>query len=191
MVESRDILEGVVDTLKRECTKGPVYERAHQDAINSLREERANSQTNTASLTQALQTSSRERDEILRRLRQCRNCLESKAVDLERAAWEISAMRGRATAFADQLDATLLRVVELEQTVAKAMTEQAGIVTQLHTLENIGRVTEAELRAEIEALRDDAHILRQSTSWRITRPLRALRRSGRTLRMLFGGSVVP
>jgi hypothetical protein len=51
-----------------------------------------------------------------------------------------------------------------------------------------GLVTsEAGLRAEIALLtqhRDEARVLRQSLSWRLTRPLRALRRPRRTLRIL-------
>jgi hypothetical protein len=112
---------------------------------------------------------------LVRQLRQARHIAQCREADLDRARSELVATRGRAAAFASQHAALLRRLAALEQPVAQRP-EAASPVTN-----------EAELRAEIARLeqhRDEARLMRTSLSWRVTRPLRALRRPRRTLRIL-------
>ncbi len=108
-------------------------------------------------------------------LRQLRHELQMLASDLDRAKHELAAERARTAAFAAQLEQALARLAERDR---PAPPPPAG-------------ETEVALRAEVAALlqhREEARLLRASTSWRITRPLRALSRPGYTLRVLLGRS---
>jgi hypothetical protein len=127
-------------------------------------------------------------DALLRELRQVRHISQCRAVDLERAQLELAATRARAAIFASQQEAALQRVLTLERALLSLKAEQGRLTALLPTPPIARLVTsEAELRAEIALLtqhRDEARILRQSLSWRVTRPLRAVRRPRRTLRIL-------
>jgi uncharacterized damage-inducible protein DinB len=112
---------------------------------------------------------------LVRQLRQARHIAQCREADLDRARSELVATRARAAAFASQNAAAARRLAACEQAVAERR-EAASPVTN-----------EAELRAEIARLeqhRDEARRLRASLSWRVARPLRALRRPRRTLRIL-------
>jgi hypothetical protein len=125
--------------------------------------------------------------ELTRRLRQCRHTAQSLTADLTRARTEIVAAHGRAASLAAQLDAALLRTATLAEAVARL--EEAVLKEPLPVQPAASFTVEASLRAEIEALshhRGEAQALRQSTSWRLTRPLRALAQPGRVLRALLG-----
>ena len=82
----------------------------------------------------------------------------------------------------------MLRVALLEQVLAELQTEPPRLTPPAPTQAAMGPETgEAGLRAEIVRLQqhcNEAHLLRQSLSWRVTRPLRALRRPRLTLRIL-------
>jgi hypothetical protein len=122
-------------------------------------------------------------DAVARALRQARHIARCQAVDLDRARLELAATQARATAFARQQEAALLRAAALEQAVAGLQAEQARLTTLLLA----GAMCEANLRTEIALLtqhRNEAYRLRQSLSWRVTRPLRALRQPRLTLRIL-------
>jgi uncharacterized small protein (DUF1192 family) len=125
---------------------------------------------------------------LLKVLRQTWHISRCQTVDLDRARLELVATQARATAFARQQEAALLRVAALEQAVARLQGEQARL-TALLPAEGMGSpvMDDANLRAEIALLvqhRDEAHRLRRSLSWRVTRPLRALRQPRVTLRIL-------
>jgi hypothetical protein len=127
-------------------------------------------------------------DALARALRQARHISRCQAVDLDRARLELAATQARAAVFARQQEAALLRVTVLEQAVALLRAKQA----RLSALSQAGAMgspmmSGANLRAEIALLaqhRDEAHRLCQSLSWRVTRPLRALRQPRLTLRIL-------
>jgi hypothetical protein len=124
-------------------------------------------------------------DSLLKALRQARQISQCRAVDLERAQLELVATRARTAAFASQQEAAVWRVVMLEQTLLRLEAEQARLIALLSAPPVAAG--EAGLQAEIALLtqhRDEARVLRQSMSWRVTRPLRALRRPRRTLRIL-------
>ena len=127
-------------------------------------------------------------DALVRALRQARHISRCQAADLDRARLELAATQARAAAFARQQEAALLSVAALEQTVARLQAEQAKLTAPLPAEATGSPSTgEAELRGEIALLaqhRDEAHRLRQSLSWRVTRPLRALRQPRLTLRIL-------
>ena len=75
----------------------------------------------------------------------------------------------------------------LEQTLARLQAEQARLTALLSAEATKRPVARDDLRAEIALLtqhRDEAHRLRQSLSWRVTRPLRALRQPRLALRIL-------
>jgi dsDNA-binding SOS-regulon protein len=118
-------------------------------------------------------------DALVQPLRQARHIIRCQAVDLDRARLELAATQARATAFARQLDAALLRVAWLEQSVARLEAEQGRLTALLLA----GATDEAEI-ALLARHRDEAHRLRQSVSWRVTRPLRALRQPRLALRIL-------
>ena len=93
------------------------------------------------------------------------------AADLDRARRELAAERARTAAFAAKLAGAEGRIAALDR---------AGPMPSAPE-------TEGALRAEIAALlhhREEARLLRASSSWRITRPLRALSRPGQTVRIL-------
>lgn len=130
-----------------------------------------------------------DHDALVRELRQCRHLSQIRAVDLDRARSELAATRAKAAAFANQLGEALLRVAALSDAVARLQAEQARLTALLHAQAGPGHMPETDLQAEIALLlqhRDEARLLRQSLSWRVTRPLRALRRPRRTLRILLG-----
>jgi chromosome segregation ATPase len=132
-------------------------------------------------------TSPQDRDALTRELRQCRHLSQIRAGDLDRACAELAATRARATAFANQLEQALQRVAALSDSVARLQAEQARLTALVHARGETGDTTESDLQAEIARLlqhRDEARMLRQSLSWRVTRPLRALRHPRRTLRIL-------
>ena len=122
-------------------------------------------------------------DALTRALRQARHIARCQAVDLDRARLALAATQARATAFVRQQDAALLRVAWLEHSVARLEAEQARLTALLAA----GAKCQANLRTEIALLaqhRDEAYRLRQSLSWRVTRPLRALRQPRLTLRIV-------
>jgi hypothetical protein len=124
---------------------------------------------------------------LAKALRQCRHLSRMRATDLDRATAELAAMRIRATAFARQQEQALLDLALTTDVIAGLQAEQARLAALLRTEADARRHTEALLRAEIAALlrhRDEARMLRQSISWRVTRPLRAIRRPRTTLRIL-------
>ena len=126
-------------------------------------------------------------DALVRALRQARHLSRCQAVDLDRARLELMATQTRASAFARQHEAALLRVAALEQTLARLQAEQARLTALLSAEATERPVARDDLRAEIALLtqhRDEAHRLRQSLSWRVTRPLRALRQPRLALRIL-------
>ena len=127
-------------------------------------------------------------DALVRALRQTRHLSRCQAVDLDRARLELAATQARAAAFARQHEAALLRLSALEQAIARLQAEQAKLTAPLPAEATGSPATgEAELRGEIALLaqhRDEAHRLRQSLSWRVTRPLRALRQPRLALRIL-------
>lgn len=128
-----------------------------------------------------------DHEALLRALRQAQHISRCQAVDLERAQLELAATRIRATAFARQQETTLLRAGRLEQALLRLQAEQARMTTLLSAQAVANPVSDDGLRAEIALLvqhREEARLLRQSLSWRVTRPLRALRRPRRTLRIL-------
>jgi hypothetical protein len=128
-----------------------------------------------------------DRGDLAREHRQCRHVAQVRGVDLDRAKLELAATRSRASAFASQLDAALLRVAVLEDVVAGLQAELIRLAALRRTEDETRRETAAVLRAEIAALllhRDEALRLRESTSWRVTRPLRALKRLQETLRAM-------
>ena len=140
-------------------------------------------------MSPSIDTPAPDGTELARQLRQCRQMSQSQAVDLDRAKSEIGAARARAAAFAGQLDEALLRVATLEEALARLQAERDRLAAQPPAREAMSQDIEASLRAEIETLlrhRDEAQVLRQSTSWRVTRPLRALRRPKHVLRILLG-----
>lgn len=102
-----------------------------------------------------------------REAQQARRGLRDAQDDLVRALAELAAANGRASAFASQLEAALRRVAVLEAALAHAEAERDE--------------RDATLRETEEGLREARHEtdrLVQSASWRVTRPLRALRRPG-------------
>jgi hypothetical protein len=125
---------------------------------------------------------------LLRELRQARHISQCRAVDLERAQLELAATRARTAASASQQEAAVQHVVTLEQALLRLQAEHARLSALLSAPPVASLMTsEAGLQAEIALLaqhRDEARILRQSMSWRVTRPLRALRRPRRALRIL-------
>ena len=103
-------------------------------------------------------------------LRQLRHELQMAATDLDRARQELIAERARTAAFAARLS------------------EAACLAASDHAAGPSSSVNEVALQAEVAALlhhREEVRLLRASTSWRITRPLRALGRPAQTLRILF------
>lgn len=132
-------------------------------------------------------TSDTNTDQLARQFRRCQTLMQSYAVDLDRARMELIASRAREVTFAAQQDAALQRVAELTHRLACIHAEQARLGNLPNTESTPSAPPDAHLQAEIMRLlqnRDEAHLLRQSLSWRITRPLRALRRPRRTLRIL-------
>lgn len=124
---------------------------------------------------------------LAREQRQYQHVSQVRGVDLDRARLELAATRSRASAFASQLEEALVRVAVLGDLVARLQGELTTLAALRRAEEETRRETETFLRAEVETLlrhRDEAEILRQSTSWRVTRPLRALKRLQVTLRTL-------
>ncbi len=106
-------------------------------------------------------------------LRQLRHALQMAEADLERAKQELTAERARTAAFAARLS------------------EAPRAAENDHAADPATSATELALRAEIASLvpyRDEVRLLRASTSWRVTRPLRALSRPAQALRALLGRS---
>ena len=191
---AREFLAAQVASLEEERANGRVYASSLEEAVDRLKQERSNGQDYVDSLTSALGAGTREREQLARQARQNRHMLDSATGDLARATAEIAAMRDRAAAFARQLDAALLRAAEAEEAANRTRAElshaDAAMQAREQARDHQRQAAEAMLRAEIGTLarhRDEASLLRQTTSWRITRPLRAFRRPGRTLRILFGG----
>ncbi len=121
-----------------------------------------------------------DRAALVRELRQARHIARCQAADLDRARSELVATRARAAAFARQQVAAARCLATPEPAVAAPQPAPCHPVASSVT-------DEAGLRAEIARLerhRDEARLLRASLSWRITRPLRALRRPRRTWRFL-------
>ncbi len=81
-----------------------------------------------------------------------------------------------------------MRVAVLEQAMAQLEAENIRLHTLMGTAGSGALLTNtADLHAEVAKLakyRDELHHLRQSFSWRATRPLRALRQPRLTLRIL-------
>jgi predicted transcriptional regulator len=124
---------------------------------------------------------------LAKALRQCRHLSQMRATDLDLAVAELAASRSRATTFARQQEQALLHLASREEAVARLQAEQARLAAVRRSEEEARHHTEAALRAEIEELlrhRDEARMLRQTISWRVTRPLRAIRRPRTTLRIL-------
>ena len=103
--------------------------------------------------------------------RQLHHQLQMCHDDLRRARLELAATRADASALATRLHEALLHSAELDETVARQQDTRAT--------SHLDRAGEQRLHLEIQALqhhRAEAHAMRHSLSWRITRPLRGLRR---------------
>jgi hypothetical protein len=128
--------------------------------------------------------------------RQYRHEARMSATDLSRATAELAAMRARAAAFARGEQQALRRLALLDAGMTRFQAERERLAARLEAEGEARASAEAALRAQIAALlghRDEARILRQTISWRITRPLRAIRRPRTTMRRLiryvFGNSL--
>ena len=185
LVNARDFLGSKVAALEEERGHAQAASRSMQAAtdasIAALQEERANAEAYALSLRTALDAGTRDK-------RRLQHLVEAQSTDLSRASAELVAMRERSSALALELDAALDRVAAVLGLADRSRAETAEAQT---------RCTEAQARlaAEQAAALSTAHAQRQevglmlrSTSWRVTRPLRALRRPRRSLRILLGRS---
>ncbi|WP_428392568.1 hypothetical protein [Lichenicoccus sp.] len=126
-----------------------------------------------------------------RALRLASHANQALQVDLDRSIAEMVALRQTAIRLNGELDDSL-RQARADREQLHEATEQLHAATaqiaQLTAM--IGLLTERAATAAGETAtllqhRDEAERLRQSSSWRITRPLRAVVRPTRTLRTLF------
>ena len=178
LAHARDFLVGKVDSLEAERGHLQANARALQAASDAataaLNEQRANAQTYALSLQAALDASTKDR----RRLQQL---AEAQSTDLVRASAELVAMRERSSALARELDAALDNVAGMGGALDRSRAETAEIQSRLAQGKDSAATIAHEHRQELG-------LMLRSTSWRVTRPLRALRRPGRTLRILLGRS---
>jgi len=105
--------------------------------------------------------------------------------DLVRAREELVAMRARTTELGIQMESIVNKYTYVEQDLVRAREELATMynrMTDLSTQKEGLETERAAAQAWIEAIKD-------STSWRITRPLRALAHPRRTFKILFGKKI--
>ena len=183
LANAREFLVGKVASLEDERGHQQANAHAQQAALDALRtasdasiaalqEERSHAQANALSLQASLDESTRDR-------RRLQHLSEAQSTDLSRASAELVAMRERSSAIARELDAALDRVAAGLGGLDRSRAETAAVQARLAEEQGAATSTAHEQRQELG-------LMLRSTSWRITRPLRALRRPRRTLRILLG-----
>jgi FkbM family methyltransferase len=190
MTAARDSLQDQVTALREEQANAQAYTASLTEALEAVRTALSAEQGNAAQLqsnAQAYSTSLQEALEVqrvaiadyARQLRQLHHIAEARATDLGRASAEIIMIRQRSATMAADLDTALSREAAMHAQLAQAGLETAALAAHLHGKAHA-------MAVEVELGRQQIHRLQHSTSWRITRPLRALKRPGRSMRILFG-----
>ena len=172
-------VERELETLRRERENERTYTASLERELETLRREHENARTYTASLERELETLRREHENagtytasVERELRRATLASEASSLDVKHACEELQAMHERCRGLATQLEQTDERC--------------RGMATQLEQTDERCRGLAAQLEQVASQLSEQLRQLHLSTSWRVTRPLRALKRPRRTLRILLG-----
>ncbi|WP_052213594.1 FkbM family methyltransferase [Belnapia sp. F-4-1] len=131
--------------------------------VEDLQLERENAGRRIASLDDELTRRDAAHAALSAQLHRAEVAAEAQGVDLHHARSELAAMRSRCEALSAELDGVTMQLMLAQARPALQMTETDRIARELHNVY-------------------------ASTSWRITRPMRALARPRRSLGILFGRS---
>jgi FkbM family methyltransferase len=164
-VDERNALALEVDSVKRE--------------LNNLHQERENSEPHLAALRRRIDDLRQERDDVKREHENARLRIAQLAMQIKDHARLLAATE-------KQLREARDNAADYAADFARAREEM--IVMRGRNAALAGQLQDELNRrdAELHALKTTVHQLYTSTSWRITRPLRALARPRRTLRILLG-----
>lgn len=144
-------------------------EREQADAVSREREKVAAAMASEiASLRQERDNGTAYIESLTSELRRLQRVAQTRATDLDRAHAEMIAMRERGQALGVELDAAAMRCLLVERDAQSLM------------------AAKAHSEAEAESLGLQLQDVFASTSWRITRPLRALARPRRTMNIVLG-----
>jgi FkbM family methyltransferase len=170
--------------LRHEAENARIYAASLEQELQKLRHEGENARIYAASLEQEL--------------RRTMLANEAASLDVEHAREELQALHQRCHGFATQLEQADERCHGLTTQLEQADERCHGLTTQLEQADERchGLTTQLEqadsLATQLEQVGNQlSEQLRQlylSTSWRVTRPLRALKRPRRTLRILLGSN---
>jgi FkbM family methyltransferase len=167
-----------------------VFDHYESYELQTVRHERENAQTYTASLERELQTHTAYFERELQTLRHERENAQTYTASLERELQTLRHERENAQTYTASLERELRRAT-LASEASSLDVKHAR--EELHAMHERCRSLAAQLEQADERCRSLATQLSEqlqqlylSTSWRITRPLRALKRPRRTLRILLG-----